>query len=339
MGRMRRLNIAVVGGGRIGIMHAQLVAQSPQAMLAGVVIRSGNRAALAQAGLYDVPLFDDMDAAMKKADAVLIATSSDAHVGLIRRAATAGKHILCEKPVAFEAQPITALRAITDASGVIIQVGFNRRFDTDFLRLRDMLRAQVLGRLHMIHIINRDPKRPPLKFIPRSGGMFMDFNVHDFDMLTMLTGDRIAQVYAHGANLVDAEIGRLGDIDTATISIRMHSGTLASVLCSRETNCGYDQRIEVWGEKGALRVGNRLPHGVISDSAMGSLHANPLPDFIARYRDSYQRQLQEFLTAVRDNKPPSVGLREAADAVHAAQAAKQSMEENRPITVTPIASH
>ena len=330
---MNEIGIAVVGGGRIGIMHAQIVARLPQTRLVGVVIRSGDRAALDDAGLGDVPLFGDMDEAMDKADAVLIATSSDAHVGLIRRAATAGKHVLCEKPVAFEAAHIDALCTETADRGVVIQAGFNRRFDPDFFRLREMLREHALGRLYMLHIVNMDPRRPPMDFIPRSGGMFIDFAVHDFDMLAALTGDDIAEVYAHGANLVDDEIGKLGDIDTAVINIKMRSGALAAVLCSRETNCGYDQRIEVLGEKGTLRVGNVLSHGILSNSAAGSLCANPLPDFVARYRQSYECQILAFVAAVREGKPPSVGLREAAMAVRAAQAAGQSMLENRPVTI------
>ena len=338
---MNDIGIAVVGGGRIGVMHAQIVARLPQARLVGVVIRSGDRSALDAAGLGDARVFGDLDDAMEAADAVLIAASSDAHVELIRRAAHAGKHILCEKPVAFEAAQIDALHAqISDsaASGVVIQVGFNRRFDPDFSRLRGMLRERALGRLYLLHIVNMDPRRPPMAFIPRSGGMFRDFNVHDFDMLAALSGERIAEVYARGANLVDDEIGRLGDIDTAVISMRMSGGALASVSCSRETNCGYDQRIEALGEKGALRAGNLRAHGVVSDSATGSLRANPLPDFIARYRDSYEHQALAFLAAVRAGKLPAdlPGLRDAAAAVRAAQAAQQSMNENRPVVIAAL---
>lgn len=335
---MNQLNIAVVGGGRIGVMHAQLVARLAETRLAGVVIRSGSRSALDAAGLGDAPLFAELAAALDAADAVLIAASSDAHVELIRRAAAAGKHILCEKPVAFEAAQIDALRAETASSEVVIQVGFNRRFDPDFARLREMLRERALGRLYLLHIVNMDPRRPPAAFIPRSGGMFLDFNVHDFDMLAALCGEPIAEVYARGANLVDDDIGRLGDIDTAVISARMAGGALASVACSRETRFGYDQRIEALGEKGALRVGNRRAHGVVSDSAAGRLCANPLPDFIARYRESYQRQLLAFVDAVRAGElPPDLpGLRAAADAVRVAQAAQRSMEENRPVAVAAV---
>ena len=199
---MNEIRIAVVGGGRIGMMHAQIVARLPQARLVGVVIRSGERSALDAAGLTHAPVFGDLDEAMAAADAVLIAASSDAHIELIRRAARAGKHILCEKPVAFEAAQIDALRAeMSDsAGGVVIQVGFNRRFDPDFSRLRTMLRERALGRLYLLHIVNMDPRRPPMAFIPRSGGMFRDFNVHDFDMLAALSGERIAEVYARGAS-------------------------------------------------------------------------------------------------------------------------------------------
>lgn len=328
---MKKIKIAVVGGGRIGVMHAQIVAR--EAHLTGVVIRSGIRAPLDGAGLPDAPVFTDLDDALLESDAVLVAASSDAHIELIRRTAAAGKHVLCEKPVAFNAGDIEKLHADTADSGVVIQVGFNRRFDPDFSRLCDMLRERALGKLYLLHIVNLDPRRPPLEFIPRSGGMFMDFNVHDFDMLTALTGERIKEVYARGANLVDDQIGKLGDIDTVVISVKMRDGMLASVLSSRETNYGYDQRIEALGEKGALHAGNVLPHCIVTHATAGALRANPLPDFIARYRQSYRRQLRAFINAVAADQPPSVGLPEAAAAVRCAQAAKLSMDENRPVTI------
>ena len=329
------IGIAVVGGGRIGIMHAQIVSRLPGTQLRGVVIRSRQRERLDAAGLRETPVFGDIAEALAddKTAAVLIASSSDSHVDLIQRAAAAGKHILCEKPVAFDAAVIEELQHQTAAAGVVIQVGFNRRFDPDFAHLRDMLQHGALGRLYLIQIINMDPQRPPMEFIPRSGGMFGDFNVHDFDMLSSLTGKAVAEVHARGANLVDDEIGRLGDIDTAVLSIKMADGTLAAVLCSRETNCGYDQRIEVLGEKGALRVGNVLPHGVVSDSPSGSLRANPLPDFIARYRESYEQQALAFLSAIRDKSSPPVGLSAAAAAVRCVEAAQRSMLENCSVVI------
>ena len=330
---MNEIKIVVVGGGRIGVMHARIVAELAGVNLAGVVIRSGDRTALDAAGLTETKLFGDLDDALQHCDAVLIAASSDSHIELIRRAVAAGKHVLCEKPVAFDAAKIESLRDDTADAGVVIQVGFNRRFDPDFFRLREMLQDQALGKLYLLHIVNMDPRRPPLEFIPRSGGLFGDFNVHDFDMLAALTGDAIAEVYARGANLVDDAIGELGDIDTAVISVKMRGGALASILCSRETNCGYDQRIEVLGEKGMLRVANIPQHRIKVDSAAGSLRANPRADFIARYRESYQRQLTEFAAAIRDGNPVTVGLTEAAAAVRATQAATKSMQENRPVTL------
>lgn len=336
---MKEIGVAVIGGGQIGIMHAQILSRLAGARLTGVVVRSGDRSGLDAAGLGDTPLFTDMDEVLADGDtkAVLIATSSDAHIELISRAVAAEKHVLCEKPVAFDATDIEKLDQETADSDVLIQIGFNRRFDPNFMRLRDMLEGGALGRLYMLHIINMDPKRPPLESIPRSGGLFCDFNVHDFDMLASLSNDSVAEVYAYGANLVDDEIGRLGDIDTAVLSGKMTSGALVSILCSRETNCGYDQRIEALGEKGALRVGNVLPHSVVVDSMAGSLCANPLPDFIARYQLSYERQTEAFLVAVRDNLPPLVNLKHATAAVRCAQAAKQSMLENRPVAISSVA--
>ena len=322
------VNIAVIGAGRIGKMHAEIVATTPGATLRGVVDRrQQDKNWLPRLGLAHTTVYPDADAALAddKVDAVLIATSSDSHIPLITAAVAAGKKIFCEKPVAFTARAIHDLQQSLPAAA-LIQIGFNRRFDPAFAALKESLTAGALGRIYSYHITNRDPRRPPAGFVGRSGGMLLDFNVHDFDMLAHLSAARVSEIFARGANLLrDQAMLAAGDIDTVIISLTMDNGALANIDCARESGFGYDQRIEVMGEKGGLRVDNehhRRPTRLTADGLL----AAPLRDnFIDRFAASYRAQTRAFIAACRDEAPCPVGLREAAAAVAAAEAGTKSL--------------
>jgi len=343
MNANKKTGIVVVGAGRIGKMHAKIVAAAPGARLVGVVDRRRKdpewltraAAALAQAELAEAVVYASATEAFadKAVDAVIIASSSPSHSELILAAARAGIKVLCEKPVAFSVAAFDALRRQLDGFSDV-QVAFNRRFDPHFFALRQALMRGDLGAVRSYHIVNRDPKRPPADFVGGSGGMLADFNVHDFDMLRFLSGDDIAEIYVRGANLIDPALARHGDIDTAMISLRMSGGALASIDCSRETNYGYDQRIEVLGEKGGLRAGGAVRIAPTRLGEDGVLQPPLRENFITYYREAYQRQTEAFLAACVGEKAFSPTLEDTRRAVAVVEAGNESLRQNQPVRVT-----
>ncbi|MDZ7260920.1 MAG: Gfo/Idh/MocA family oxidoreductase, partial [candidate division KSB1 bacterium] len=256
------------------------------------------------------------------------------HVNLIKATAQTRKHIFCEKPIAFKPEVVNeAIEAVT-AAGVMLQVGFNRRFDPDFRRVREVVQSGKIGTPHIIKITNRDPVRPSLDFIPQSGGLFMDFSIHDFDTLRFVSGSEVEEIYAAGAALIDPEIEKLGDIDTALITLKLTSGALCIIDLSRETNYGYDQQLEVFGSKGSIVARNTTPTNTMLSTADGVFTDKPHYSFVERYREGFIAELQEFFTCVREGKVPPVTGEDAVAAVKIAQAAELSFRQNKPVRIT-----
>jgi myo-inositol 2-dehydrogenase/D-chiro-inositol 1-dehydrogenase len=329
---MSIITVGVVGAGRIGRMHTEnLVHHVPEARVKAV---ASPRIDEAWATELEIPVASrDNEVVFQdpEIEAVVITAPSGRHVELIRRAAAAGKHVFCEKPVAFEPEAIEEALAAVGAAGVQLQVGFNRRFDSSIRALADAVRGGEVGELHGLRIINRDPKAPPIEFVRRSGGMFFDFTIHDLDTARFLGGCEIEEIYAAGAVLVDPEIGEAGDIDTAVITLRLTSGALCVIDNSRQTNYGYDQRFEAFGSKGNFTADNLRPTSVESFLEEGVFANTPHPSFIERYQDAFIEELRSFIGCVRDGSPVSVTAGDALAAVRAAGAARTSMLENRPV--------
>jgi len=331
---MKPTAVGVIGVGRIGTMHTHnLVRHVPEARVKAVASPHVDPGWAANLGIPVATTDPDELLHDPEIEAVVIATPSGRHAEMIRRAAHAGKQIFCEKPVAFEPDAIAAAIAAAEAAGVRLQVGFNRRFDPSICRLAEAVRAGEIGRLHSLRVINRDPRRPPVDFVRRSGGLFFDFTIHDLDTLRFLSGSEIEEVYAVGAALVDPEIGEAGDIDTAIVTARLAGGALCSIDNSRETHYGYDQRFEAFGSKGNLTVDNLRPTTVTSYLKAGVYEDPPLPSFVERYQDAFIGELRGFLTAVREGTDVAVSAADALAAVEAAIAAKRSLDENRQVRV------
>jgi len=332
---MQPTAVGVIGVGRIGTMHTHnLVRHVPEARVKAVASPHIDRDWAAALGIPIATPDPDELLRDPEIEAVVITTPSGRHVEMIRRAAQAGKQIFCEKPVAFEPQAIAEAIAAVEAAGVRLQVGFNRRFDPSICRLAEAVQAGEVGRLHSLRVINRDPRRPPVDFVSRSGGMFLDFTIHDLDTLRFLSGSEIEEVYAVGAALVDPNIGAAGDIDTAIVTARLANGALCVIDNSRETHYGYDQRFEAFGSKGNLTVDNLKPTTVTSYLKPGVYEDTPLPSFIERYQDAFIGELRAFLRSVREGTPVAATGEDALAAVEAAVAARTSLAENRPVHVT-----
>ncbi|QSH41842.1 inositol 2-dehydrogenase [Lentisphaerota bacterium ZTH] len=335
---MKELVLGVIGCGRIGKMHTDnIIKYFPNVNIKVICDAAIDRE---WAAARNIPVTSDIKELLgdDQIEAVLIAAPSAFHVDLIKQAAAAGKHIFCEKPLAFELDRIQEAIDAVEKAKVKFQVGFNRRFDADYKSIHDQVAAGKIGAPHIIKITNRDPLRPDPKFIPNSGGMFMDMTVHDFDMARYVSGQEVVEVYAAGACLVDPQIAELGDIDTTLISLKLSDGTLCLVDSTRETNYGYDQRLEVFGEKGQIKAQNiGETNLVVNTPGIGQVTDNPKWSFVERYFDAYANQMKAFIAYLSDDnaKSPADGD-DTKKAVAIAIAAQKSYEENRPVRLSEV---
>ncbi len=266
--------------------------------------------------------------------AVVIASSTDTHVDLITRSARAGKAIFCEKPMDLDLERVDRCIAELDRSGVPFMLGFNRRFDPSFSALRESLRRGDAGRMEMVTIISRDPRPPPIAYVKVSGGLFRDMMIHDLDMAAWLLDEPIVEVWAAASCLVDPAIGAAGDVDTAMVVLRAASGALCHVQNSRRAAYGYDQRIEVFGERGLLSAANRSDTAVTRWYADGVLGPRPMDFFLDRYAQAYQAEIAHFIDAVTSGCKPSVGAGEGRRALVLAEAALESARTHRAVEIT-----
>jgi myo-inositol 2-dehydrogenase/D-chiro-inositol 1-dehydrogenase len=257
--------------------------------------------------------------------AVLIASPTDTHVSLIGAAVKAGKAVLCEKPIDLDLERARAGWREIAAQRPLVMLGFNRRFDPSFRTLRDRLHSGEIGKLELAVITSRDPAPPSAAYIKASGGLMRDMTIHDFDMARYLAGE-IVEVHAFGANVVDPEIGRLGDIDTCIISLKAKSGALLQINNSRRCAYGYDQRIEVFGSGGMLQAGNQRATTVESWSSERTEGRDVLLNFfIERYRQAYDLEVDAFVSALESASPMSPGYEDGIAALSLANAAEQSL--------------
>jgi myo-inositol 2-dehydrogenase/D-chiro-inositol 1-dehydrogenase len=292
-----RVNIGLIGAGRIGRLHAKhLGFRIPGANLLAVsdiVLEAAQKCAAD----CDVPTAaQDHRTIMENPDieAVVICSSTDTHAQMIEEAAAAGKHIFCEKPIDFDLVRIDRALAAVEKSGVKLQVGFNRRFDANHIRVRQAVEQGEVGQPHLLHIVSRDPAPPPIEYVKVSGGIFLDMTIHDFDMARFLIGDKVEEIYAVGGVMVDPAIGEVGDIDTTVIILRFGNGVIGTIDNSRQAVYGYDQRVEVFGSKGSISTGNNYPNAATIQGAQNVHRDLPFNFFMDRYVESYIAEMKAF---------------------------------------------
>jgi len=334
-----QVNVGVIGAGRIGRVHVENLAYHIPEVNVVAIADIFVEAAEKCAADFGIPLAAKDHRAVLENDqieAVVICSSTDTHAQFIEEAAAAGKHIFCEKPIDLDLKRIDRALEAVDKAGVKLQVGFNRRFDPSFKRVRDMVAAGKVGTPHIVHIMSRDPAPPPIEYIKVSGGIFVDMTIHDFDMARYLIGSEVEEVYAAGGVMVDPKIGEAGDIDTALVTLRYANGAIGSIDNSRRAVYGYDQRVEVFGSEGSIVVANRTPDNAIISDADGVHAAKPLYFFIERYTDAYIAEMKEFISCILEDKAPSVMGIDGRIPVVMGLAAWKSYRENRPVKLSEI---
>ena len=330
----RTLNLGVIGAGRIGQLHAahlrnrirgaQVVAITDA--LPAAAAACAQRLGIPSHGTDYRPLLAD-----PAIDAVVICSPTDTHTEIIQAAAAAGKHIFCEKPIDVDLSRIDVAIAAVRKAEVLFQVGFNRRFDPNFQRVHQAVVKGEVGTPHQVHITSRDPGPPPIEYIRQSGGIFLDMTIHDFDMAQFLVDSPIVEVYATGGVRVDPAIGTAGDLDTVVILLKYANGATGIIENCRQAAYGYDQRVEVFGSAGAIRIDNNYPNNAILSTKESVRRDLPHHFFLTRYTDSYIAEMECFLEAIRSKSPSPVSGESARVPVVIAMAAKRSVAENRPV--------
>lgn len=325
------VRFGLLGAGRIGKVHAKAVAANPQAKLVAVA-DAFEKAANDISSAYgaEVRSIEAIEMA-KDIDAVIICTPTDTHADLIERFARAGKAIFCEKPIDLDVKRVEACMAVVEKTGATLMVGFNRRFDPHFMAVRKAIDDGAIGDVEMVTITSRDPGAPPVDYIKRSGGIFRDMTIHDFDMARFLLGEDPVSVSAHASVLVDKEIGEAGDFDSVSVILETATGKQCVISNSRRATYGYDQRIEVHGSKGMVAAENQRPVSIEVANAEGYTRP-PLHDFfMTRYTEAYANEIAAFIEAVTKGKTAAPGGRDGLIALALADAALRSVSEGRTV--------
>lgn len=330
----RPLRFGLIGTGRIGQVHAANIAASRDSELTWIadpLIDSARRVAAMHGGAVT----DDAERLLTSGeiDAVLVASPTPTHVDLIARCVDLGLPVLCEKPIDLDIARVDALRPRVAAAGVPVALGFNRRFDPAFRSVRERVAAGEIGELEQLTIISRDPAAPPADYVAVSGGIFRDMTIHDFDMARSLLPD-IVEVSAVGSAVFDDGARQHGDYDTAVVTLRAASGAVVTIINSRHSAYGYDQRLEAFGARGALSVAN-APTSLVSLSTSAQVEAKPPYEsfFLERYAAAYRIELEQFIALVRGEASTSPDFEDGRAALLLADAALRSAVDRRVVAV------
>ncbi|HEX7083182.1 MAG TPA: Gfo/Idh/MocA family oxidoreductase [Gaiellaceae bacterium] len=329
------LRVGVVGVGRIGVHHArsllavadvaELVVADADPARAEIVARELGASAAAPAALIE-----------SAPDALVISTPTPTHAPLLRLAAEAGIPTFCEKPVALELAVLDDVAAEVEATGTLVQVGFQRRFDAGYRAARDAVADGRVGRLLVLRAATHDPAPPAEAYVAASGGIFRDLHIHDFDAIRFVTGREVVEVYADGAVRETPWFARHDDVDAAVATLRLDDGALAVVTGTRRDPLGYDVRLEVFGTGDSVAVGvdERSPYRSVEQGQAPP--ADPYRGFLDRFDAAYRAELEAFVAAVRSGGPSPCTLADARAALAIAVAADRSRAERRPVAVEEV---
>lgn len=326
-----KLRIAILGAGRIGQVHARAVSSVAEAELVAIA-EPLTEAATAARELYgcEIRTIDEI-AASDDVDAVVICTPTDTHADLIEQFVKAGKAVFCEKPIDLSLERVRQCLAVVDASKGTLMLGFQRRFDPDFMALKAAIDAGRIGAVEMITLTSRDPGPPSSDYIKRSGGIFRDMTIHDFDVARWLLEEDVVTVQAAASVLTDPEIARLGDYDSINVILTTASGKQCTITNSRRAAYGYDQRIEVHGSLGSVSAENHREANIEIATDQGYLRPPLMNFFMDRYVAAYAGEIAAFVSALNRGDPPPTTGKDGLKALELADAALRAIESGRTV--------
>src|SRR5690554_5754475 len=300
---MTKIKFAVAGLGRIGKIHLNNLLQMDQVEVVAVMdpLEESRQYAKERNIAFIATTFGEM-LGMTEFDAVVICSPTDTHADYVEIASKAGIHVFCEKPLDLSMGRVMEVLQVVEESGVKLMLGFNRRFDKEFRKVQELVKEGAVGEPHLVKITSRDPGAPPIGYIEKSGGLFLDMTIHDFDMARFVVGKEVAEVYAKGAVLIDPLIKEAGDIDTAVITLTYTDGTMAIIDNSRQAAYGYDQRIEVFGSKGMVQANNNFMDSHRLYTKKGIEAALPLHFFLERYADAYRAEMSDYVKSLKNGE-------------------------------------
>lgn len=333
------VKIGIIGAGRIGKVHAKAASNLNGAKIiwladpiAPDLEETAKSMGIEKTSKNYKDILND-----KEVDAIFICTPTDTHYTISMEALNFGKHVFCEKPVDLELGRVKDVKDLVAKTGKKYMVGFNRRFDHNFMAIKENIDKGLIGKLELIQITSRDPEPPPISYVKVSGGLFCDMMIHDFDMVRYLSSSNPKSVTAIGDALVNPKIKTEGnDIDTAIVSIELENGALAVITNSRRASYGYDQRAEVHGELGALSCSNDTSNTLVISSKYGIIHEKPLYFFLERYLNAYKMEIEIFVDSIINNKETPVTIEEAYQSLLLAKAAQKSLIENRKVYINEL---
>ena len=333
-----KITVGVLGAGRIGKLHIENIVHTiPNVRIKTVMDIKVDHLKEWASGLGIEKLTTNAEDIFKDPEiqAVLICSSTDTHAKYIIEAANVKKDIFCEKPIDYDLKRIRDTLEAVKKAGVKLMIGFNRRFDHNFKRVRTATTTGDIGKVQIVKITSRDPSPPPVSYVKVSGGLFFDMTIHDWDMARYQAGEEVEEVYAMGDVQISPEIKGI-DIDTAVATLKFKSGAMGIVDNCRQAVYGYDQRVEVFGTKGTAIADNDVPNTVKIFNEKATCQDKIPLFFLERYMQSYTDEMKEFFECLRNNKQPSVGGIDGLNAVLIAMAAMKSLKENRPVKISEV---
>jgi len=334
---MNKIKFAVAGLGRIGKIHLEnLLQNNGVEVVAAMDPMEESQQYARDKGITNVSSTYEAMLESTNIDVVVICSPTDTHSDYVELAAKAGKHVFCEKPLDLSLDRVVEVLDVVADTGIKLMIGFNRRFDKEFKKVKALVSTGAIGEHHLVKITSRDPGAPPVSYIEKSGGLFLDMTIHDFDIARFIVGKEVYEVYAKGAVLVDKAIGAAGDIDTAAIILTYTDGTMAIIDNSREAAYGYDQRVEVFGSKGMVKAENNLHDTHQLFTSQGSQSSLPLHFFLERYAEAYKTEMRDYIYSLENDSAIPANGNDGLQALKIGLAAIKSIQENRPIKISEI---
>lgn len=335
---MKTIKCGLIGVGRIGKIHLENLVKR----IAGVeVIAVADMMEEGRNFASDLGVKEVYQNAVdviehRETEAIIICSPTDTHADYVVKTARTGKAIFCEKPLDLSLDKVLEVLKVVEEAGVALMVAFNRRFDANFLKIKELVKSDKIGDPHILKITSRDPNPPPVSYIKGSGGMFLDMTIHDFDIARFITESEVVEVYAKAAVLVDPEIGKAGDIDTAVITLTFANGAMGIIDNSRSTSYGYDQRLEIFGSEGMAKIDNNRPDNHNYYGSEGVSQSLPLDFFMERYINAYFNEMKVFVEALRMGGTMPVSGKDGLMSLVIGLAAGKSVAEGRPVKVSEI---